>query len=324
MALTQFILIPALIVTLGFSLLLLAVSIWRIVYGSRNSGWIVAATTAMAVGMACLISVDWIQQARILSTLSLELYSDFACLLVASGFILYTYRVLSHTGPAANLRRSVHSWAMIGIAMLMVGWSYHRIMVRTQDFSFVGLESVLPGTVDVDEQAFGLSDKGEIIPLYRLSASHEVFDEYIQTSQDKFRSFNHAGIHREGADRLSNCHGWVFTAGQYLLKGRDVDRILCDNNYFVVTIPEIDDIVIYRDDAGQILHTALVQGVLRDGTVITESKWGVDERFLHLPTDQPYSQSYQYYRTDRPNHLIKLFDAKDLESAKQFAEMIDG
>lgn len=284
----------------------------------------VAFSTLLLVGAACFMTIDWIQQARDMSSGYIELYSNFACLLVSFVFIIYMARTSSHTGPAAVLRRNAHSWSMILIAMAMTGWSYHRIEVRSINFSFVGLESILPGAVDVDGQAFGLTDKGEVVPLYRLSASQKVFDEYIQTSQDKFKSFNHVGIHREDADQSSNCHGWVFTAGQFLLKGRDVDRILCDNNYFVVATPKIDDVVIYRDDVGQILHTALVQGVLRDGTVITESKWGVDERFLHRPADQPYSQNYEYYRTNRPSHLIKLFDAKDADSIREYGDLIDG
>ena len=268
----------------------------------------------LLVGSASLITIDWIQVSRSMTLMHFELYSDFACLVLLSVFIMYGYRSGSYSGSAASIRRNSHSWMMILITIAMTGWCYHRIGVRSSDFDLVGLEEVLPGTVDIDDLAIAVTDKGQIVPLYRLSASEEVFEEYLHSAEDKFRSFNHTGIHREDADRMSNCHGWVFTAGRFLLKGRDVDRILCDNNYFVVTAPKTDDVVIYRDDSGLILHTALVQGVLRDGTVITESKWGIDERFLHLPSDQPYSQTYAYYRTDRPNHLIKIRESDDINS----------
>ncbi len=322
--LTHFIIIPSLVIALGISILLLARSVWRVTFGTKPQGWMETLYTALLVGAVSTITIDWIQQARALSSSYFELYSDFICLLVASLLILYTYRASTQMGSAALLRRNTQSWATILIFLSMTGWSYHRIGVRCLDLNLVGLENVLPGTVDVDGDAFALTDLGEIVPLYRLTTSPEVFEEYAHSSADRFKNFNHVGIHREDADRMSNCHGWVFTAGQFLLKGRDVDRILCDNNYFVVSAPKPDDVVIYRDDAGQILHTALVQGVLRDGTVITESKWGIDERFLHLPSDQPYSQTFHYYRTDRPNHLIRILDAKDYDAISQFGNWQDG
>jgi hypothetical protein len=48
------------------------------------------------------------------------------------------------------------------------------------------------------------------------------------------------------------------------------------------------------------MHTGLVCNVFEDGMVLIESKWGIDERFLHLPEDQFYSQRYDYYRRQRP------------------------
>jgi len=58
-----------------------------------------------------------------------------------------------------------------------------------------------------------------------------------------------------------------------------------------------------------IRREGLVQGLLAEGTVIVESKWGIDQRFLHLPDDQPYSTLYAYYRTERVNHLIEIHSA---------------
>ncbi len=140
------------------------------------------------------------------------------------------------------------------------------------------------------------------------------FEEYSSSSEERFRAFGNAMIYREDADRMANCHGWIFTDGRFLLKGNDVERILCDNHYELVADPRPSDLVIYRNEMGSILHTALVQGILRDGTVITESKWGIDQRFLHLPANQPYSQHFAYYRTDRPNHLIRIQESTFCEN----------
>jgi hypothetical protein len=322
--LTQFIIIPALVLALGISLMLVARSVWRVAFGAEPSGWMHSIFTILLVGSASCITIDWIQVARTMTSRSVGLYSDFGCFAAISALTLYGYLVFAKTGSAASLRRNSHSWVMLLIATMMVGWCYHRIGVRCMDASLVGFENVLPGTVDVDQRAFAVTDKGEMLSLYRLSTTEEVFEEYMLGAEDKFKSFNHVGIHREDADQHSNCHGWVFTAGRFLVKGRDVDRILCDNGYFAVTVPKPDDIVIYRDEDGLILHTALVQGVLRDGTVIAESKWGVDERFLHLPEDQPYSQIYEYYRTERPSHLLRILDSKDLETFENYIGLLDG
>ena len=37
---------------------------------------------------------------------------------------------------------------------------------------------------------------------------------------------------RDGAaDDRSNCHGWVFTGGRFLIRGNEVEVILRENNY---------------------------------------------------------------------------------------------
>jgi azurin len=166
---------------------------------------------------------------------------------------------------------------------------------------------ILPGVIEPEEGSWAMTDEGANIPLYHLATDDIQFQEYALSVDQRYKSYLHEMIHRGDADKTTNCHGWVFTGGRFLLKGADVERILCDNRYFVVSDPKPNDIVIYRDQARNILHTALVQAVLADGTVITESKWGVDQRFLHLPVDQPYSSTFEYYRTDRfSDHLIRI------------------
>ena len=179
-------------------------------------------------------------------------------------------------------------------------------MVRSLGCDFLGIAEAIPGVLVRDRQYEATTDVDNDIPLYRLETGDREFDEYASSVGEKLSSFNHLGIRRQDADKMANCHGWVFTEGRFLLKGMDVDRILCDNHYFIVKDPKPGDIVIYRNEDGGILHTALVQGILRDGNVITESKWGIDQRFLHLPANQPYSEFYEYYRTNRPNHLINV------------------
>lgn len=298
--------IPALVTSLAASILLLARGVWRIGYGARNRNWIEAFYAFLSIGAVSFIAIDLIHQSRSLLSIHLEIYADVGCLLLCVLMTYFVFRTFTLHGSAKALRRSAHSWLLILVASFMTSWTYHRIMVRSLGVDFLGAAEVLPGILEQDRLYVATTDAGACIQLYRLETSDRQFEEYASLLEDKQNGFSHLGILRQDADKMANCHGWVFTAGRFLLKGTDVERILCDNSYYIVADPKPGDITIYRNEVGGILHTALVQGVLIDGNVILESKWGVDQRFLHLPANQPYSQFYDYYRTTRPNHLITV------------------
>ena len=124
--------------------------------------------------------------------------------------------------------------------------------------------------------------------------------------------YNGSMIQRAPAGPLANCHGWVFLDGQYLISGDAVQRILDDNAYEVVEEAIAGDVIIYRDNDRNIVHSGLVRGVLNDGTIIIESKWGVEGVFLHNPLDTPYSVLFDYYRSPRPTHRVKIVPADEL------------
>lgn len=309
--------ITALLVTLAASLLLFVRSIWRVVFGLKRRRGIEVLCTLLTFVAGAVISIDLLQESRVLFPRSDEIAVDFGCLLVFATLIYSAFVEKSLHGSALVLRRSSDAWMLVLVAVMMSGWSFYRVHVRSNELIFSGLEVTIPGIVELDFGAVALTDEGTDIPLYHVAVEESVFGSYASNSEDKYADFGNALIRRKGADMMANCHGWVFTAGRFLLKGNDVDRILCDNRYYVVSAPKPNDIVIYRNGLGAILHTALVQGVLTDGTVITESKWGVDQRFLHLPTDQPYSQLFEYYRTARPTHLIQLQESNNLDADDQ-------
>lgn len=298
--------IPTLVISLAASIVLLARGVWRIGYGTGKSNWIESFYAVLSIGAVSFIAIDLIHQFRSRLSTDLEIYADVGCLLLCILMTFFVFRTFTLHGSAKELRGSAHSWLLILVATFMTSWTYHRIMVRSLGVEFLGAAEVLPGILEQDSLYVATTDAGTCIQLYRLETSDREFEEYATSSENKLNGFSHLGILRQDADKMANCHGWVFTAGRFLLKGTDVDRILCDNNYYIVSDPKPGDIMIYRNEVGDILHTALVQGVLVDGNVILESKWGVDQRFLHLPANQPYSQFYDYYRTTRPNHLITV------------------
>jgi hypothetical protein len=165
------------------------------------------------------------------------------------------------------------------------------------------LAALVPGTRCPIEHFVVVTDKGNRLPLYAWSAAAPEFGRFATASEQQYmRDF--PSIRREPASDQTNCHGWVFTQGRHLLFGTEVEQILRDNGYWVADRPNANDVIIYRNRHGVIVHSGIVRAVFADGTVMIESKWGISARFLHLPTDQPYGDKYQYYRTDSATHDV--------------------
>lgn len=301
----SFTLIPILLSALGASVLLCAWGVLRLVTQKRFKKSQEAAFSVLFVAISALLVVD-LTQASDLFSVTAKVWINLCCLVLFSIGILFSFKSIDLRYESQPFWRAMRTWILITLGASAIGWSYHRVQVRTAALNFTGMDSEMPGEVALDNQSEGVTDSGTKIPLYRLELTEEMFHEFVINSESNIRPFEHAGVLRAAPDETANCHGWVFTAGQFLLKGSDVERILQDHRYSVVKDPRSQDLVIYRDVTGNILHTALVQAVLPDGTVIAESKWGTLQRFLHLPEDQPYSTIFQFYRTERPDHLIQV------------------
>lgn len=126
-----------------------------------------------------------------------------------------------------------------------------------------------------------------------------------RTEERLLRDARHADrvIRVAGPSDLSNCHGWVFTGGKFLLSPDDVERILADNGYQEVQEPQPGDLVIYRQ-GGAVAHSAVVRYAAEGRPVMVEGKWGVLGVFLH-PADQSfYGTEYAFYRSARQGHLL--------------------
>ena len=300
------VIITALLLSMVASLTLLFRALWRVVYGIEYRKFIVAFYTVVALIATSLIAVDLLEESRARYPKDVEFYPTLLCLMVFVGLTFCFYQARFLYGCAATLRRKPVSWALILVSLSMSFWCYHRIQKRCDGLDIFGLAVISPGIMEENHHFVAMTDKDTRIPLYRMEINEPRFEAYSSATWEKFAEFRLALIHRDAPDKVANCHGWVFTDGQFLLKGRDVKRILSDNGYYVVVEPAPNDLLIYRNETGEILHTAKVQAVLNDGTVISESKWGIDQRFLHLPAGQPYSQVFCYYRTDRPNHLLQI------------------
>lgn len=129
----------------------------------------------------------------------------------------------------------------------------------------------------------------------------------------------HEKVLRVGpADVQYNCHGWVFTGGRAWLRGDQVPAILQDNGYVPTSQPQEDDLVVYYEPGGEVLHSGIVRVVWPDAPPVVESKWGWAGRFLHPAAIANYCRGeYQYYHSPRESHLLKGLggEAKPLPAA---------
>lgn len=107
-------------------------------------------------------------------------------------------------------------------------------------------------------------------------------------------------------DIRSNCHGFAFAGGQYLIAGEDVGSILSDNDYERVSEPRPGDVAIYFSDNARVPeHTGIVRKV-DAGEILVESKWGIGKRYLHSALDQPYGDRVEFYRSTRSGHKLAI------------------
>ena len=158
-----------------------------------------------------------------------------------------------------------------------------------------------------DSDGAAVSDRGRPIQLFRMQSEVPGWPGGFQGTTTALKRMLQTVICRAEPTCSANCHGWVFAGGKYLIDGRGVQTILDDNGYQRCSDPRPGDLIVYWSGR-YIAHSGLVSAVLADGTVLIESKWNLQERFLHLPEHQPYSREFSYYRTARGSHEITILD----------------
>jgi len=193
--------------------------------------------------------------------------------------------------------------SVVGLAF----WTQTLEQAGAEGFSNNDLRLVGPvGPPPLEEFSLSVcTDAGRRVPVFHLTdnagkeAEEHAEREFLQRSNLSYRL-----IRTGDAEAECNCHGWVFTQGQCWIRGASVDGILNDNDYTPTEAPRPGDIAVYRNEAGEVLHSAVVRVVLETG-VLLESKWGRLGRFLHRPEDQGYGQNFIYYHTSRGSNALR-------------------
>jgi cell wall-associated NlpC family hydrolase len=158
--------------------------------------------------------------------------------------------------------------------------------------------------LSVRENVVAQTDRGTAIVVRAPQSERSQADIDIPESRLlRERGYEENIFRRAAATDQSNCHGWVFTGGQYWLNGESVEQILADNNYTEVTDPRPGDVVIYRNERG-ISHTGIVRYVAKGQIPLVESKWAWMGVFLHPVDKSPYDKDYTFYRSPRNGHVV--------------------
>jgi hypothetical protein len=148
---------------------------------------------------------------------------------------------------------------------------------------------------------------------------HSRSEEQIENLTD--RNFPYAGmllaceavkqryrncVHRPiGPTAKYNCHGLTFASRRTGIEGKNVDKILKQDEYEEVQIGAVmaGDIVVYRNfDTGDAEHSGIV--IQTHPNLLVLSKWGDAHEAIHRIDDGPYVGRKTFHRIiDEPRRI---------------------
>ena len=297
------------LIVLSLSLCVLVGYLWRFVFGKPDGSGPWQRVTAFAAALVlCLTAVDGLNFAQQELSVHYRVAGSVAVIAMTVGL---TWVHFSHwKTPQPILRRRAAGWLVMFSSLGLVGWSYHRFHERLYPLpNKPRLRISTPGEKIEVREFVAMTDRNRPIRVYRMTENGSKPVDADQTIREKVID---SAIQRAPANTAANCHGWVFLDTQFLIPGEAVQQILDDNDYEIVFEPNAGDVIIYRDEDREIVHSGLVRGVLNDGTVIIESKWGIEGTFLHAPEGTPYSTMFEYYRTLRPDNHVRIIPVEEL------------
>lgn len=249
---------------------------------------------------------------------------EFALLLTSLGAGMLASLILSleHFASRSAFARCVHQflsrfltprivWAAVLLASLVVSRYLAANLVQSLDVPQEQHAVDLQDLPVLDRHAY--TDQGRPVALFHftLHTSAEEIERFMQASENQQRQV----IRLADANPATNCHGWIFTGGEYGVRDSDVRAILDDNGYVAVEQPRDGDVAIYIRD-GQIVHAGLARQPQPQGPILVESKWGPFGLYLHPPDKQPFSGVCQFFRSPRAGHAIRLSPPASLQAAE--------
>ena len=217
------------------------------------------------------------------------------------------------------LRRSTLPAVLLLVgAPLLAGVYWQRLSGRSEDHSSHGARADYRVELREVRTLNVVTDRGRRIPLGVLGRPVSTTDlSGVENNHIQTHDLNRKFIVQTAPDASHNCHGWLFTGGQFWVAGDVVDDILSDNQYTQVSTPTAGDLAVYRGARGEVVHTGIVRSA--EGCTLVESKWGPMSRFIHRPEDQPFGGACTFYRSDRRGHLLRGLSLEEAQTVSQDA-----
>lgn len=206
---------------------------------------------------------------------------------------------------AASLRRPrVQGLVLVLAGPVLAFWLAGHAVLRTRLHAEEAMTLTVPALEEV-QVVQARTDWGRPVRLFAVSEG--AWPTPAMLASERYllhvKDISPRALRTAPIEPRYNCHGWVFTEGQYFVADEDVEAILQDNGYRRVLDPQARDVVIYFDEDGAIVHSGLVR-LAEERLVLVESKWGLLGRYLHNPDAQPYGASWSYYRSLRQGHRL--------------------
>ena len=270
---------------------------------SRLRGAVTVAVLGVALALASRLEAT--AAGTLTSTAWLLAIALAPFVLLSHGRVIRVLHSAIAAGGRPVARYTLLTVAGIGLAIGSVV-NFERAESKVLDLDLAELEFVhaqVPSGTSVREKA--VTDRGT--PIVLLESTDPRASQHLSDVEERALSsgpFRDLAIRVGAADDRSNCHGWVFTGGRFLIRGNEVEVILRENNYVEQRRPEPGDLVIFRNPDRTISHTAVVRYVTAGEPVLVRSKWGNLGVFTHSVDDSPYGTEYTFYRSSRTGHLL--------------------
>jgi hypothetical protein len=226
------------------------------------------------------------------------------------------------TALAAFFRKPAPRWGLVALGglglILGSGLAFDLTDEEIIEQQLQDLDvAVAPPPSHPTDRARAATDRGTPIIL-REPISLRTADELAGQEEKTLRRLTYSDqvIRHSQPEESTNCHGWVFTGGKFILAPDDVETILKDNGYREVHEPQPGDLVIYRNSGG-IVHSAVVRYVTEGQPVLIEGKWGALGVFLHPADKSCYGTEYTFHRSARTGHLLVGLGGSPAQHADQ-------
>jgi hypothetical protein len=271
---------------------------------ARRRAGIRAVTTLAAGGLAVAAAAALNVSGAPAETARLFALGLLPCLLLGSR------RATAGVAAAvASLHRPAVRFGLLTVAGLGIAVGavvVHEWVTEREAAALLDEMDLIQGVADAvpTDRARATTDRGTVVVLKEPTASRDQ-SEMIGPEEKMLRNtrLDDQVIRIGPPDDRSNCHGWVFTGGRFVVGGAEVDKILKENGYEEVYDPRPGDLAVYRA-GGAVSHTAKVRYVTEGQPVLVEGKWGTLGVFLHPADKSPYGTDYTFYRSARRGHLL--------------------